>query len=114
MSTSTNLTADHSIYRDLIHESLNDWPEFAWLNRFLHTPKPLDTPDTEVFICDILDGRAQIHKVENDLSKLQTELLSEPPSSCIRFVLVSYSESWDIDRNILDAIAYRFAIDPRF
>ena len=105
-------TPVHSIYRDRLQESLQDWPEFTSLNGLLHSPTPPNADETEVYVSNISKSRVWTHKVENK-SELQTELLADPEDTFMRLVLLCHTGPLSIDRNILDLVADHFALDPR-
>lgn len=72
MATLPGTTEVSSAYRDRIRQSLHDWPEFSWLDRFLQTPMPVGAAKSTVHILDIVGGRVRTREVEDDLSKLRS------------------------------------------
>ncbi len=100
-------------YRDHIHASLPEWPEFSSLNRFLQTSKPAATADTKVYISDFHNDRLLTHQVEGSLSHLQSELGADAEDSRLRFVILCHTESWSIDRDVLDVVCSQIEVEPR-
>ncbi|KAF8244128.1 hypothetical protein K440DRAFT_667163 [Wilcoxina mikolae CBS 423.85] len=86
-------------------------PRFEWLHHLFTTSAAASDPTkTHVMVADSEDGRlTSTHGVE----ALQS-LENRSPRVKTRLVLVRYDQTMNIDRNIIDAIAFAFDLDPFF
>ena len=108
------MAINHSAYRERVHNALGRWPELAWLNRFLQTPKPATVrDDTAAQIFDLHDTHFTTSGQEATAGSL-SEALNVEQTGRLRVVMVSHGASWDVDRDIVDVVCTKYSLDPRF
>jgi hypothetical protein len=101
-------------YSEYVRHLSLDYPELGWLSDFLSYPG--STPSvTRVRIVDSIEGgllRTQDFTVSG---KPLTEALKDRPGDILtRLVIVSYFQSWNIDRDVVNTIGMHFKLDPWF
>ncbi|KAI9775116.1 MAG: hypothetical protein M1839_001427 [Geoglossum umbratile] len=101
-------------YSEYVRHLSLDYPELGWLSDFLSYPG--STPSvTRVRIVDSIGGgllRTQDFPVSG---KPLTEALKDHPGDILtRLVIVSYFQSWNIDRDLINTIGIHFKLDPWF
>jgi len=111
---STPKLPTYSSYKEYIDAYVSEWPEYQWLQHFLGKPgsQPSETKTT---VLDSIDGslieRAQF---TSDITGLSDMLSSRSADVKTRLIIVSYPESWRIDRQVVDLLGWTFDIDPNF
>lgn len=104
----------HSSYRERVHSALGRWPELAWLNRFLQTPKPATVEDETAAQIFDLDGTHFTTSGQEASAISLSQALNVEQIGRLRVVLVSHGDSWDVDRDIVDVVCTKYSLDPRF
>ncbi|MDI1492664.1 MAG: hypothetical protein OHK93_004446 [Ramalina farinacea] len=108
------MATTHSAYRERVHNALGRWPELAWLNRFLQTPKPSTVRDETIAqILDLHDTHFTTSGEEASATSL-SQALDVEQTGRLRIVLISHGDSWDVDRDIVDVVCSKYSLDPRF
>jgi hypothetical protein len=85
-------------------------PRFKWLNHFFTTRAASDPTKTHVLVADSENSR---FTTTRGLEALQ-HLKNRSPLVKTRLVLVRHDKTMNVDRNIIDAIAYTLDLDPWF
>lgn len=108
------MATTHSAYRDSVNSALGRWPELAWLNRLLQTPKPSTVQDETVAqIFDLHGAYFRTSGPEASPTSL-SQALDVEHFERLRVVLISHGDSWDVDRDLLDVVCSKYSLDPRF
>jgi hypothetical protein len=101
-------------YREYIKELAMSQPEFEWLLSLLYSPSPKPA-ETTVLILESNEGKLKITEVE-DISRsgLLSLIWNLENSYNTRIIVVLYSQTWSIDREVIDAIGTAYNVDPMF
>ncbi len=108
-----NLRHQFRSYRDYVASLAKDHPEFGWLNLFLAKPGA-NPSQISVLIADSLNNTMQLENFSSKVSECHDALQQRPIEVKTRIILVSYHQTWSIDRDIADSIGLAFDIDPTF
>jgi hypothetical protein len=116
-AVSSNISQQYNRYYKWISALAKIDKEFEWLKRFLEesSPRPCET---KVSVVESIGGSLSIRKVKGkgNLSKLlKSNPEAEQASSTgiqTRIIIVTYPETWSIDRAKLVLLVLHFGIDP--
>ena len=108
------MSAEFSSYRDSIRSSLKSWPELSWLSRFLQTPKPAGGDKTSAQVFNFIGNRFIASESNSTAASIFKATEDDTEGSLLRIVVISHGKSWDVDRDIIDAVCSRYGVDPRF
>jgi len=98
-----------SSYTDYVATLKESDGQYGWLHTFLSRPGP--SPGvTEAFVIDRRSTGLKIWGAR-DMHGL-SELLNRPSDHKSRVIIISYPESWSFDRQILEFLAMRYALNP--
>ena len=82
---------------------------FEWLSHFWsHDPKPASPCDTILRVIDNENGLLR------ERSMPVEKITKCPKSTSVRLVILSYTETWSIDRHVLDKVAMALDLSPYF
>ena len=88
-------------------------PEYRWLQTFLRRQD--EAPETQTTIFDVTGGSVTEHGPFSTASTDFCQLLvSRSPDIKTRLIVVTYNNSWAVDRPLLDLLGLHFNIDPNF
>jgi hypothetical protein len=104
----------HSYRLYISQETRSDWPELTWLNRFLSAQVENVAEKTSVSVLTLQGQRLVPHESPLNAESLHAELWHPVAFSSLRVVLIGHGESWDVDRDIVDVVAARCDLGPRF
>ena len=104
----------HSYRLYISQETRTEWPELTWLNLFLSAQVENVAEKTSVSVLTLQGQRLVPHESPLNAKSLHAELWYPSAVSNLRVVLIGHGESWDVDRDIVDVVAARFDLDPRF
>ncbi|KAF2237992.1 hypothetical protein EV356DRAFT_332540 [Viridothelium virens] len=100
-------------YRDSVRESLDEWPELSWLNRFLQTPSPVGGSETSAQVFDLIGTHFIASPIDGTPGSLANMLNTQSQDSRFRVVLLCHGDSWNVERDVVDVIGDRYDVDPR-
>ena len=101
-------------YAEYVRHLQDEWPELAWLDRFMNTKVPGPHGETTVGICDLVREKLVYHDFSGDPDRLGDALSSNPQDSPLRVVVLTHVDSWDVNRQIVDVLGAKLDVDPRF
>lgn len=84
--------------------------DLQWLDRFLQPPWPAGNL-TNLARVQNVDGKLQIATPSGE-TRLQELLGPWPPGVDSGMIFISYSETWDIDRQVLGAVGMKYELSP--
>jgi hypothetical protein len=101
-------------YRECVKHLSLDYPELGWLSDFLSHSGT--TPSvTRVRIIDSIGGQyLKMQDFPASGKQLSKALKSRSDDIKTRIVIVSYIQSWNIDRDVINTIGMHFKLDPWF
>ncbi len=102
----------YSSYRAFLDTNVKSWPEFRWMQVFLEhqTSNP---SDTQVDVIDSKDGFLHSSHAPYTGSQSLLKALQHRSSDVnTRIIIVSYRESFSIDRGVVEVLGRFFGIDP--
>src|ERR1700733_8705929 len=77
-------------YSEYVRYLQSDWPEFAWLSRFLHTRVSTTESTTTVGVYDVAQDRVSYHDYSKNIESLGRALDVTPEGSWLRIVILTH------------------------
>ncbi|KAH0563072.1 hypothetical protein GP486_002366 [Trichoglossum hirsutum] len=100
-------------YREYVTRLSLDYPEYGWLRDFLSHPGA-NPSVTRVLLLDSVDDNLRAQDFLGSSQALAEALKRRPEDVQFRVVVVSYFQSWNIDRDVVDTLGIHFRLDPLF
>ncbi|KAH0538554.1 hypothetical protein FGG08_004842 [Glutinoglossum americanum] len=97
----------------ITHLSLG-YPEFGWLRDFLSQPGASPSVTRVLLVDSVKDGHLQTQDFPGPSRTLSEALKHRMEDVQTRILVVSYFQSWNIDREVIDAIGMHYMLDPWF
>lgn len=108
-STSVSPRTTYSSYKEYIDRNVELWPELRWMQLFVEHDR-LHPSGTLVNIFDSRDGDSLLEKTFNseDLTGFQEVVEGRLRETNTRIIVVTYRETWGIDRRVVDILGLAF------
>ncbi|KAI9867658.1 MAG: hypothetical protein M1813_008458 [Trichoglossum hirsutum] len=100
-------------YREYVAHLSLDYPEFGWLRDFL-SHSGANPSVTRVLLLDGVEDSLRTQDFPGSSQTLAEALKHRSKEVQIRIVVVSYIQSWNIDRDVIDTLGTHFRLDPWF
>ncbi len=100
-------------YLEYVTQLVKIEPQFEWLYQFL-SKEGAQASETVLILADSIDNRLLVRNFSSDPSGFQKEVQYRPASVQTRIVLVSYEQTWSINRDVVDKVGLAFNVDPTF
>ena len=101
-------------YKDIVSARRSERPEYEWLQTFLEHPGPCNS-ETLAVVFDS-DGETLIERGQfsADTPQFSRILAARPSEVRTRYIVVSYQQSWNVDRSIVEKLCSTYNVEPDF